>query len=116
MTIEERYERMERDLVESAEDRRRFRAEWRQQWRENQRILYELTLKIADIDDAVARMADEPYKPYRKVDRFAEESLAADKRLGEQIDALLAAIAKWVADRGGIKQAPASPPAPPSPA
>ncbi|MGO9255239.1 MAG: hypothetical protein ACLQU1_02895 [Bryobacteraceae bacterium] len=95
MTIEERYEKMERNLAGSAEERRQFREEWRRQWRENQRILYELTLKIADITDAIARPADEPYK---KFDRRAEEWRAADKRLGERIDALAAAIGKWVAD------------------
>jgi hypothetical protein len=118
MTIEERYERMERTLEGSAEERRKFREEYRQRWRETQRNLYELTLKIADITDMIARLAVEPYKKFdhKNLGRLAEESLAADQRLGERIDALAAAIKKWVAENRGVKPAPASPPAPLSPA
>ncbi len=94
MTIEERFERIEHVTAGLSEERRKDREEYRQLWRETQRELHELTLKIADTNDTVARLADETQK---KIDRLAEESRAADKRLGERIEALVSAIGQYLA-------------------
>jgi len=87
MTIEERFERIEHVTAGLAEERRKDREENRQLWRDTQRQINELatrmndlTLKLADTNDAITRLA--------------EESRAADRQLGERIDALVSAIGK----------------------
>jgi hypothetical protein len=90
MTIEERFEKIEHVTAGIAEERRKDREEYRQLWRETRREMHEvalkmndLTLKIADTNDTVARLA--------------EESRAADKRLGERIESLVSAIGQYLA-------------------
>jgi hypothetical protein len=94
MTIEERFERIEHVTAGLAEERRKDREEYRQLWRESQRQinelgtrLNELTLKVADTNDAIARLAD--------------ESRAADQRLETRIEGLVSAIGQLLNDRRG---------------
>jgi uncharacterized protein YlxW (UPF0749 family) len=89
VTTEERFARIEHYTAGWAEERRKDREEFRMLWRETQRQLNELTLKIADTNDAITRMAEETQK---KFDRLAEESRAADQQLRERIDSLVSAI------------------------
>ena len=98
MTIEERFERIEHVTAGLAEERRKDREENRQIWRDTQRQIDEtqrqinaLTLKIADTNDTIARLAEESREADR---RIAEESREADRRLVERIDALVSAIGK----------------------
>ena len=68
-------------VLESAvtiEERRRDREEARALWRDTQRQLNELTLKVADTNDSIVRLG--------------EEMRAADQRLGERIEAVNAAL------------------------
>jgi chromosome segregation ATPase len=90
MTIEERFEKIEHVTAGLAEERRKDREEYRQLWRDTRREMHELTLKIADTNDTVTRLAE-------KIDSLAEESRAADKRLGERIEALVSAIGQYLA-------------------
>jgi archaellum component FlaC len=79
MTVEERFERIEHVTAALAEERRKDREDYRQFWRDTQRQINELTLKIADTNDTVTRLGE-------KIDRLADESREADRRLGERID------------------------------
>ncbi|MGO4882067.1 MAG: hypothetical protein ACLP59_14740 [Bryobacteraceae bacterium] len=90
MTIEERFERIEHVTARLAEERRKDREENRQLWRDTQPQINELavrmndlTLKVADTNDAITRLA--------------EESRAADRQLRERIEALVSAMAKFLA-------------------
>jgi uncharacterized protein YlxW (UPF0749 family) len=90
MTVEERFERIEHVTAGLAEERRKDREENRQLWRDTQRQINELavrmndlTLKVADTNDVIARLA--------------EESRAADRQLGERIEALVSAMGKFLA-------------------
>jgi len=85
MTTEQRLERIEHVTAGIAEERRKDREESRQLWRDTQRQIHEiadnlnsLTLKVADTNDAIARLA--------------RESREADARLETRIDALVSAI------------------------
>lgn len=89
MTTDERLDRIEHITAGLAEERRKDHEEYRQLWRDNQRQINELTLKIADTNDAVARLADETRQ---NIDRFAAEARAADQALSQRIDALVSAI------------------------
>ena len=89
MTIEERFERIEHITAGLAEEHRRDHEENRQLWHDTQRQINELavrlndlTIKVADTNDAIVRLA--------------EESRAADRQLGDRIDALVSAsVASW---------------------
>ena len=101
MTTEERFERIEHVTAGLAEERRKDREEYRQLWRDTQRQINELTLKIADTNDTVARLADDTQK---NIDRLSVELRAADLRgraseqeLRDRIDALVSAIGKMLA-------------------
>jgi len=103
MTAEERFARIEHITAGLVEQRRQDREEYRALWRDTQRQLNEvsvkindLTLKIADTNDAVTRLAEETQK---KMDRLAEEFREADKKLEERIDALVSAIGQFLAGR-----------------
>jgi flagellar hook-associated protein FlgK len=89
MTTEERFERIEHVTAGLAEQARKEREENRQLWRDTQRQLNELsarvndlTLKIADTNDAITRLA--------------EESRAADQQLRERIDSMVSAIGELI--------------------
>jgi septal ring factor EnvC (AmiA/AmiB activator) len=90
MTAEERFERIGHVTAGLAEERRKDREEFRQLWRDTQRQIHELTLKIADTNDSIARFAEES----REGDRQLRE---ADARLGARIDALVSAIGQLIA-------------------
>src|ERR1035437_9975550 len=90
MTTEERFERIEHITASLAEERGKDREEYRQLWRDTQRQLNDLTIKIADTNDAVTRLAEETRD---RIDHLAEESRAADQRLGDRIDSLVSATA-----------------------
>jgi septal ring factor EnvC (AmiA/AmiB activator) len=92
MTIDGPFERLEHFTAAEAAQRRKDREEDRQLWRDTQRQINELTLKIADTNDSVARLADRVDGLGEKIDRLAQESREADRRLGERIDALVSAI------------------------
>ena len=96
MTTEERLDRIEHITAGLAEERRKDREEYRQLWRETQKQLNELagrvnelTVKLADTNDAITRLAEE-------TKGFAEESRAGDKRLEKRIDTLVSAIGQFL--------------------
>jgi hypothetical protein len=94
VTIEERFERIEHWTAGLAEERRKDRQEYRQLWRETQRGMYELTLKIAATNDTIAELGDE----MRATDqRLSAEFRAADKQLGERIASLVSAMGEYLA-------------------
>ncbi len=95
MTTEERLARIEH-ITGLAEERRKNREEYHQLWRETQKQLNELagrvnelTVKLADTNDAITRLAEE-------TKGFAEESRAGDKRLEKRIDTLVSAIGQFL--------------------
>jgi methyl-accepting chemotaxis protein len=97
MTTEERFERIEHVTAALIEERRKDREESRQLWRDTQRQINELAartndlaLKLADANDAIARLADETQKN-------AQESRAADQRLGKRIGTLVSPIGQLLA-------------------
>ena len=92
MTVEERFERIEHVTAALVEERRKDGEEYRQLWRDTQRQINDLTLKIANTNDAVTRLADESHAAHRQ---FAE----ADRLLGERIDSLVSAIGQFMANQ-----------------
>lgn len=100
MTTEERFAQLEHYMAGLSEERRRDREEYRQLWRDTQRQLNdlalktnELTLKVADTNDAVNRYIDESRQSDQ---RLAERIEAVDQRLGQRIEALVSAIGEYI--------------------
>jgi hypothetical protein len=94
MTTEERFERIEHVTAGLVEERRKDREEYRQLWRNTQQQIDELTVKIDRFAEE-SRAADKRLED--KIERLAEESRAADRRLGERIEALVSAIGQALA-------------------
>lgn len=101
MTIEERFNRIEHFTAAEAEQRRKEREENRQLWRDTQRQINELTIKIADTNDAITRFAEESREADARLgarlDALAEESREADARLGARIDSLISGMGQFIA-------------------
>jgi hypothetical protein len=103
MTIEERFERIEHVTAGLAEERRKDREEYRQLWRDNQRQINDLTLKIADTADSVTRLGEKldflAHESRESDRRLGERIDEVDRRLGERIDALVSAIGTFIASQ-----------------
>ena len=93
MTIDERFERIEHVTAGMAEQTKQEREESRQLWRDTQRQLNELTLKLADLA-AETRDGDESLR--RAIHDFAQESRAANERLKARIGELVVAIGAFI--------------------
>jgi methyl-accepting chemotaxis protein len=103
MTVEERFERIEHVTAGLAEERRKDREEFRALWRDTQRQLNDITLRVAAVTDALDRTGD-------RIAELAEESRAADqrlaarieetdKRLGARIDTMISALGQYLAQQ-----------------
>lgn len=97
MTLEERVDRLEHYSAAFVEERRQQREEDRQLWRDTQRQINELSVRVVQIADEF-READKRLEA--RIDQLATESRAADQRLGERIDALVTAIGQLTARMG----------------
>ncbi|HTT62156.1 MAG TPA: hypothetical protein VMG35_09965 [Bryobacteraceae bacterium] len=97
MTIEERFERIEHVTAGLAEAHRLDHEENRQLWRDTQRQINELAVRVSDltvrVNDLTVKVAD----TNDAITRMAEESRAADRMLGERIQALVSAIGQFLA-------------------
>ena len=85
MTTEDRIDRIEHVTAALAEDRRKDREEYRQLWRDTQRQLNDLTLKMADTQDAIARTND-------AIQRETDRANVAEQELRDRIASLVSAI------------------------
>jgi hypothetical protein len=101
MTTEQRLDRIEHLTAGIAEERRKDRDEYKALWRDTQE-------RINRADERMSRMADAVAKVALDVDRLAietrlriaelaEESRAADEKLGSRIEALVSAIGQFIA-------------------
>jgi methyl-accepting chemotaxis protein len=100
MTTEECFDRIEHVTAGLAEQARKDREENRQLWRDTQRQLNELavrvndlTSKVADTNDAISRLAEETRAAN---ERLREETRAADQQLRERIDSLVSAMGEFI--------------------
>jgi hypothetical protein len=92
MTTEERFERIEHVTAGLAEERRKDREEFRALWRDTQRQLNELTLKVAAVADGLDRVGT-------RITELAEQAAVRDRETDRRfretdarIDKLVSAI------------------------
>lgn len=105
MTVEERLNRIEHLTAGLAEERRRDREESRQLLGNTQRQLDELTNRVNALTGRVDVLANGLERFAMDINaaitRFAEESRAADEKLGRRIDSLVSAIGEFLRTRTG---------------
>ena len=96
MTIEERLARIEHVTAGIAEERRKDRETDRALWRETQQQIHdvgarlnELTIKVATLGDRIAEIAEESRAADLRLGARIEET---DKRLGERIETMISAM------------------------
>ena len=101
MTIEERLSRIEHITAGLDEQRRKDREEYKMLWRDTQRQLNELAVRVNDLSGKIADTND-------TITRLAEEMRDADRKLGqridtlgERVDSLVSAIGEMLRGRNG---------------
>jgi predicted phage tail protein len=93
MTIEERLNRIEQFSAVADEQRRKDRETDRALWRDTQQQLNDLALKLATLGDRIQEIAEES----RAADRRLGERIAeTDKRLGERIECMISAMGGYI--------------------
>ncbi len=93
MTVEERFERIEHITDGLAEGRRKDREEYRMMWRDTQRQIEELAVRITDL---AGRMDQMVIDTTAAITRLAQETRAADEKLGQRIDSLVSAMGDFL--------------------
>jgi len=97
MNIEERLERIEHLTAGTAEERRKDREEYKTLWRDTQRQIDETAANVNRLSLAIAGTNEQLHQLTDHVERLAEESRAADKRLEDRIASLVSAIGQFIA-------------------
>ncbi len=85
---------MEHVTAMIVEERKKDREEYKQLWRDTQRQISELGVKISDLGDEL-RESDRRLE--QRIEQLAEESRAEDARLAQRIDALVSAMGEFIA-------------------
>jgi septal ring factor EnvC (AmiA/AmiB activator) len=96
MTTDERLDRIEHVTAAFAEERRKDREEYRQLWRDTQRQINELTLKIADTNDAIRDTNDAVRATNDTLRAETVRAQAAEQELRDRISALVSAIGQFL--------------------
>jgi len=89
MTNEERLDRIEHITAGIAEERRKDRDEYKALWRDTDRRINELGIRIRDLAEE-SRAADQRLED--RIQQLADESRAGDKALEQRIAALVSAL------------------------
>jgi len=96
MTTEERLDRIEHLTAGIAEERRKDRDEYRTLWRDTQQQIDRATEATANLARQVDRLAIETRS---RIAELAEQTSAADEKLGARIEDLVSAIGRFIANR-----------------
>lgn len=96
MTTEERFERIEHVTAGLAEQARKDREENRQLWRDTQRQINELALRMGELTMRVNDLGMKIADTNDAITRLGEESRAADQQLRERIDSMVSAIGELI--------------------
>jgi hypothetical protein len=97
MTTEERFERIEHLTAGIAEERRKDREESRALWRDTQRQLNEVSVRLVQLSEADSRLEARIEQLAEESRAAAAESRAADRRLEERIAGLVSGFGEFIA-------------------
>jgi hypothetical protein len=93
MTIDERLDRIEHVTAGLAEERRKDREENRRIWRDTQRQLNELALRVEETDARLGRRIEEVDE---RLSDFITASKAADDDLRKRIEGLVSGLGEFM--------------------
>ena len=97
MTTEERFERIEHITAGIAEERRKDRDEYKALWRDTQRQLNEVSVRLVQLSEADSRLEARIEQLAEESRTAAAEAREADRRLGERIDKLVSGFGEFIA-------------------
>jgi chromosome segregation ATPase len=88
MTSEERLDRIEHITAGIAEERRKDREEYKALWRDTQRQLNEVSIRLVQLSEAdeEARAADKRLEA--RIAQLAEEGRATNKRIDDMVSGI----------------------------
>ena len=89
MTSEERLDRIEHLIAGIAEERRKDREEYKSLWRDTQRQLNEVSVRLVQLSEADSRLEE-------RIEKLAEESRAANRQLEERIASLVSGFGEFI--------------------
>jgi len=89
MTSEERLDRIEHLTAGIAEERRKDREEYKSLWRDTQRQLNEVSVRLVQLSEADSRLEE-------RIEQLAEESRAANRQLEERIASLVSGFGEFI--------------------
>jgi ElaB/YqjD/DUF883 family membrane-anchored ribosome-binding protein len=95
MNIEERLNRIEHFSAAADEQRRKDRETDRALWRDTQRQLNELTIKLADLAEN-AHAADDRLR--ERIEQADQSTRARDQELRDRIEAMTSAMGGYIRD------------------
>ena len=100
MTSEERLDRIEHLTAGIAEERRKDREEYKALWRDTQRQLNEVAVRLVQLSEAdeEARAADKRLEA--RIEQLAAESRVANEQLKDRIAALVSGFGEFIAKGG----------------
>jgi hypothetical protein len=96
MTDEERMAKIEHVTATLLEQRKQDREESRQLWRQTQLQLNELTLNVAALGDRIGTLADESRAADERLGQRIEET---NQNLAARIESLVSGMGKFIASR-----------------
>jgi hypothetical protein len=100
MTTEERFDRIEHITAGIAEERRKDREEHKGLWRDTQRQLNEVSVRLVQLSEAdsrlEARITQLAEESRAAITQLAQESRAANKLLEERIASLVSGFGEFM--------------------
>jgi hypothetical protein len=93
MTSEERIERLTAGL---AGERRKDREEYKILWRDTQRQINEMGMKLSEVGTRLVQLSEADSRLEARIEQLAEESRAANQRPEERIGSLVSAIGQFL--------------------
>jgi hypothetical protein len=97
MTSEERLDRIEHLIAGIAEERRKDREEYKGLWRDTQRQLSEVSIRLVQLSEADSRLEARIEQLAEEARLASAESRAADKRLEQRIADLVSGFGEFIA-------------------
>lgn len=96
MTIDERFERIEHVTAGLAEERRKDREDFRGLWRDTQRQINEVSVRLSEVSGRLSDLTVQVAELGDRIQVLAEESREADKRLEERIGSMVSAMGAFI--------------------
>jgi prefoldin subunit 5 len=100
MTSEERLDRIEHLTAGIAEERRKDREEYKALWRDTQRNINELSVRIVQMSEETQEANAQMREADRRLEARIEQLADANEQLKDRIAALVSGFGEFIAKSG----------------